>query len=181
VLRGVFFLGGTESQSDRVPPQTYPPAQLLKPPCDFTRKVFNDRCATHLKTLSIGTQIMNDPRNPHDLTPLRPVEFEILLVLSGGESHGYAIINEAEERSGGAKRIETGTLYRALRRLTSEGLVVPTDRRPAPESDDQRRRYFAITALGREVAAAEARRLAAQVDTARARALISGTEGGGAQ
>jgi DNA-binding PadR family transcriptional regulator len=107
------------------------------------------------------------------------VEFEILLVLSGGESHGYAIIKEAEERSDGANRIETGTLYRALRRLTSGGLVRPSDRRPAPESDDERRRYFAITAFGREVATTEARRLAAQVDVARTRALLSGAEGGG--
>ena len=121
---------------------------------------------------------MDDPRNPQDFTPLRPVEFEILLVLSGSESHGYRIIKEAEERSAGTNRIETGTLYRALRRLTSEGLVVPTDRRPASESDDERRRYFAITPFGKEVAATEARRLAAQVDTARARALLSGAEGG---
>jgi DNA-binding PadR family transcriptional regulator len=109
------------------------------------------------------------------------VEFEILLVLSGGESHGYAIIKEAEERFIGANRIETGTLYRALRRLTSAGLVVPTDRRPAPESDDQRRRYFAITAFGKEVAVAEARRLAAQVDAARGRSLLPGVEGGGSR
>ena len=120
---------------------------------------------------------MDDPRKPHDFTPLRPVEFEILLVLAGGEAHGYGIIKEAEERSGGESRIETGTLYRALRRLTSIGLVKPTDRRPAPESDDERRRYFAITPFGKEVAAAEARRLAAQVDMARARALLSGAEG----
>lgn len=121
---------------------------------------------------------MDDPRNPHDFTPLRPVEFEILLVLSGGESHGYGIIKEAEERSAGADRIETGTLYRALRRLTAEGLVRPADRRPAPESDDERRRYFTITAFGKEVAATEARRLAAQVDTARSRSLLSGAKGG---
>jgi DNA-binding PadR family transcriptional regulator len=124
---------------------------------------------------------MDDPRNPFDFTPLRPVEFEILLVLSGGESHGYGIIKEAEERSAGASRIETGTLYRALRRLTSEGLVIPTDRRPAPESDDERRRYFAITPFGKKVAAAEANRLSAQVDAARTRALLSGAEGGGSR
>lgn len=122
---------------------------------------------------------MDDPRDPNDFTPLRPVEFEVLLVLTGGESHGYGIIKEAEERSGGANRIETGTLYRALRRLTSAGLVRPTDRRPTPELDDERRRYFAITAFGREVAATEARRLASQLDVARARALLSGAEGGG--
>lgn len=122
---------------------------------------------------------MNNPRDPNDFTPLRPVEFEILLALMGGESHGYGIIKEAEGHSGGSNRIETGTLYRALRRLTSAGLVEPSDRRPAPEADDERRRYFAITPFGKEVAAAEARRLASQVATARARSLLSRAEEGG--
>jgi DNA-binding PadR family transcriptional regulator len=106
------------------------------------------------------------------------VEFEILLVLTGGESHGYGIIKEASERRPGRGRIETGTLYRALKRLTALGLVQPADRRPAPDVDDERRRYFAITPFGREVAAAEARRLAAQVEVARTRALLAGAEEG---
>ena len=122
---------------------------------------------------------MDDPRDPNEFTPLRPVEFEILLVLTAGESHGYGIIKEAELRHGGRGRLETGTLYRALRRLTSAGLVEPSARRPAPDADDERRRYFAITPFGKEVAAAEARRLATQVDTARARALLSEAEGEG--
>jgi DNA-binding PadR family transcriptional regulator len=121
---------------------------------------------------------MNEPRKAVDLTPLRPVEFEILLVLTGGESHGYGIIKEASERTSGSGRIETGTLYRALRRLTSLGLVQPTDRRPAPDTDDERRRYFALTSFGREVAAAEAHRLAVQVEVARTRALLTGAEKG---
>lgn len=125
------------------------------------------------------TSTMTDPRDPRESLPLRPVEFEILLVLAKGESHGYAIIKEAEERSAGAVRIETGTLYRGLRRLVSAGLVEPTDRRPAPEADDERRRYFAITSFGRAVAAAEARRLKAQVEAAQARALLSGAAGKG--
>jgi DNA-binding PadR family transcriptional regulator len=122
---------------------------------------------------------MGDSRNPVSLTPLRPVEFDILLVLSGRESHGYGIIKEVHERSGGTNRIATGTLYRALRRLTSAGLVVATEPRRNSEVDDERRRYFAITAFGREVAAAEARRLETQVATARARALLSDLEGEG--
>jgi DNA-binding PadR family transcriptional regulator len=124
---------------------------------------------------------MSQAPNPTDFIPLRPVEFEILLVLTGGESHGYAIIKESENRWAGATRIGTGTLYRALRRLLSAGLVRPSDRRPAPESDDQRRRYYTITPWGREVAVAEANRLAAQVETARTRALLSGANpaGGG--
>ena len=111
--------------------------------------------------------------NPHDFIPLRPVEFEILLVLTAGDSHGYGIIKEAEERSQGRTRIETGTLYRALRRLTESGLVEPSTRRTASDLDDERRRYFTITPFGKEVAAIEARRLAAQVDAAKARALLA--------
>ena len=122
---------------------------------------------------------MPDSRDARNHLPLRPVEFEILLVLVGGDSHGYAIIKEAEERWPGGGPMETGTLYRALRRLAAGGLVEPTDRRPAPDAEDQRRRYFAITPFGKAVAAAEARRLEAQVDVARARELLSGAGGGG--
>lgn len=122
---------------------------------------------------------MSDAKDPTSFIPLRPVEFEILLTLTGQESHGYGMIKEATERSGGANRIATGTLYRALRRLVPAGLVVPTERRPAADADDERRRYYAITPLGREVAAAEARRLAAQVSAARTRALLSGLGGQG--
>ena len=80
------------------------------------------------------------------------------LVLAAGDSHGWGIIKEAETRWGGELSFETGTLYRALRRLTAAGLVRPADRRPV---SDGRRRYFAITPLGRKVAAIEARRLEA--------------------
>ena len=124
---------------------------------------------------------MPKTQDANDLIPLRHVEFEILLVLAAGDSHGYGIIKEAEERSGGSTRIETGTLYRALRRLADAGLVVPSTLRPAADMDDERRRYFAITPFGKEVAAIEAQRLAAQVDAARARALITGLEAGKAE
>jgi DNA-binding PadR family transcriptional regulator len=123
---------------------------------------------------------MGDSKDPRAFLPLRPIEFEILLVLTGGDSHGYAIIKEAEERWPGSDRLETGTLYRALRRLSKAGLVKPADRRPSGDGEDERRRYFTITSLGKSVAAAEARRLEAQVDVARARELLSGA-GGGAQ
>ena len=121
---------------------------------------------------------MSDNPDPRNHLPLRPIEFEILLVLVGGDSHGYAIIKEAEERWPGAGRLETGTLYRALRRLTKAGMVTPSDRRPSPDADDERRRYFAITPFGKSVAAAEARRLETQVDVARTRELLSEARGG---
>ncbi len=115
-------------------------------------------------------------RNPDTFLPLRPVEFEILLLLADGDHHGYAVIRRPEERTGGELRLETGTLYRALRRLALEGLVKPSAKRPAPDLDDERRRYFSITPLGREVAATEARRMASLVDTARARNDVSPTD-----
>ena len=121
---------------------------------------------------------MPDSRNPQDFLPLRPIEFEILLVLMGGTAHGYAIIKEANERWPGASPLETGTLYRALRRVTTAGLVMPSERKSTDDGEDERRRYFAITSLGKSVASAEARRLSAQVDVARARQLLSGAGGG---
>ncbi len=124
---------------------------------------------------------MTPTQNPNDFIPLRPVEFEILLVLTADDSHGYGIIKEAEERSEGRTRIETGTLYRALRRLTDAGLVEPSTRRAVSDLDDERRRYFTITEFGKEVAVVEARRLAAQVDAARARELLTDLQAGGVE
>jgi DNA-binding PadR family transcriptional regulator len=109
--------------------------------------------------------------------PLRSIEFEILLTLADGERHGYAIIREVEERSNGDVRLETGTLYRALRRLVADGLAKPSARRPSadadPAGDDERRRYYAITPAGRTAAASEAARLARLVAAARAAKLIA--------
>lgn len=113
--------------------------------------------------------------NPEDFLPLRPVEFHILLVLAKGDRHGYGIIQATELQTGGRLRLETGTLYRAMRRLTDAGLVRPSTRRPAPDLDDERRRYFCIAPKGRKVAAAEARRMARLVEAARASALLEET------
>ena len=118
-------------------------------------------CAAHVDGFMA---FANTPRQP-----LRPVEFDILLTLATGERHGYAIIQDVEARSDGAVQLETGTMYRALRRLVADGLARPTIRRPPDKSsDDERRRYYAITQLGRRVAAAEAARLARLVAAARA-------------
>lgn len=104
------------------------------------------------------------------MATLRPVEFEILLALAAGPRHGYAIIQEIRERGGDA--VETGTLYRALQRLTEGDFVRPV---PAPRDavdSDERRQYYAISALGRELASMEARRLSAIVDAARQARLL---------
>ena len=107
-----------------------------------------------------------------DFLPLRPVEFEILLTLAAGERHGYAILQDVADRSDGALQLETGTMYRAIRRLVDAGFVRPAARRPARDADDERRRYYAITALGSRVATAEAERMARLVASARQAKLL---------
>jgi DNA-binding PadR family transcriptional regulator len=102
---------------------------------------------------------------------LRPIEFEILLTLAHGERHGYAIIQETGERTRGQVRLETGTLYRALKRLVDLELVRPVGRRKAGHADE-RRRYYAITPEGRAAARAEAVMMARLVDAARAAHLL---------
>ncbi|MFN0180959.1 MAG: PadR family transcriptional regulator [Gemmatimonadales bacterium] len=106
-------------------------------------------------------------------SPLRPVEFEVLLTLATGERHGYSIIQETDRRTDGQVRLETATVYRALKRLVDIGYVTPTERRPAAD-DDERRRYYRLTARGRTAAVAEAGRLARLVASARAARLIPG-------
>ena len=99
---------------------------------------------------------MNRPTTrPEELLPLTSVAFEILLALSTGEAHGYAILRAVEERTGGATSLHAGTLYRALARLVETGLIEEMEDAPA-EGGDERRRYYALTPLGRSVARAEA-------------------------
>lgn len=105
--------------------------------------------------------------------PLKPDEFCVLLVLLYGERHGYAIMQQADERSGGRVQLRAGVLYRLLARLLREGFVAESQRRPAADADDERRRYYRITPLGRRAMVAEAERLAALADAART-ALASG-------
>src|SRR5437867_3281764 len=93
--------------------------------------------------------LMKDRRPPvQDFLPLRPVEFQVLLALGEGPRHGYGILQEAQRRTGGALRLEPGTLYRALRRMRRAGLVAHAEGPPGP-SEDERRRYYRLTDLGR--------------------------------
>ena len=114
---------------------------------------------------------MSDYREAQGFLPLQPATFHILLALADEERHGYAIIQDVAERTGGAIRLSAGTLYRSIQRMLQDGLIVEPRERPLREDDDQRRRYYRITALGAAVARAEARRLAALVKMARARGL----------
>jgi DNA-binding PadR family transcriptional regulator len=107
--------------------------------------------------------------------------FLILASLAGEEHHGYAIMQEVEEETRGAIRLGPGTLYRSIKRLLDEGLIAESERRPDPD-DDERRRYYRITGLGRRAAQAEAERLESVLRLAHRRALTPAgeTSGGGA-
>jgi DNA-binding PadR family transcriptional regulator len=103
----------------------------------------------------------------------RPVEFHILLALAAEERHGYGLLQEVASLTEGELQLEPGTLYRALHRMLKDGWVVESARRPAADLDDERRRYYRLTPVGRRVAAAEAERLHRLVTIARAHRLLA--------
>ena len=105
-------------------------------------------------------------------TPLQPAAFHILLALSAGERHGYALMGDVEELSDGTLRIGPGTLYGSIKRLLAAGWIEESGDRPAQEHDDQRRRYYRLTAAGRTVLSGEATRLARLVNVASQRNLV---------
>ncbi len=108
------------------------------------------------------------PDEVDELLPLPPATFHILIAVAEGDRHGYAIIQEVAVRTGGATQLSAGTLYRSIQRMQEQGLIVETRDRPAPEEDDERRRYYRITTFGSAVARAEAGRLTRMVKLARA-------------
>ena len=103
--------------------------------------------------------------DPEDLLPLTPVALNVLLALADGERHGYAIMLEVRERTGGRVRLGPGTLYGAIKRLKEGGVI--EESRQRPEADDERRRYYRLSGFGAEVLAAEVERLDALVRAAR--------------
>jgi DNA-binding PadR family transcriptional regulator len=118
---------------------------------------------------------MDDPRR---FLPLTPQQFHILLALTDGHLHGYAIIRDVAERTDGALRLGTGTLYTALGRLEALALVEESDRRPVASKDDERRRYYRLTAAGKAVLRAETERLETLVRHARRKGVGATTPAG---
>jgi|SRR5882724_7366626 DNA-binding PadR family transcriptional regulator len=115
---------------------------------------------------------MDDPRR---FLPLTPQQFHILLALTDDHLHGYAIIRDVADRTDGALRLGTGTLYTALARLEALELVEESDRRPSGGEDDRRRRYYRLTAIGRAVLRAETERLETLVRLARRKGVTATT------
>jgi DNA-binding PadR family transcriptional regulator len=96
---------------------------------------------------------------PESLLPLQPTTFHILLSLADEDRHGYAIILDVARRTNGELKLSAGTLYRSIQRMLELGVIEEIKTRPAPELDDERRRYYRITQFGRAVAQAEVGRL----------------------
>jgi DNA-binding PadR family transcriptional regulator len=94
-----------------------------------------------------------------DLLPLPLAIFHMLLSLSEGERHGYALKREIVQRTGGKLNLGSGALYGSINKMLEQGLIEESAERPDPHLDDERRRYYRITWLGRRVAQAEAIRL----------------------
>src|SRR5262245_25083930 len=113
---------------------------------------------------------MAERRDPESLLPLSPAMFHVLVALADGETHGYRILKEVEELTGGSVRLSTGTLYGIIKRLLADGLV--REQRGAATRADERRRSYELTPFGRDVARAEAARLEHTLAVARRKALF---------
>lgn len=143
----------------------------------------NHRGGTSPPTRSPGPRIRPvdsspDPPAPETLLPLKALEFSILLVLAREESYGYGIVQAISDRDAGGLELAPGNLYHVLDRMIGQGLIREAERRERPDDADSRRRYYAITPFGRQVARAEAERLRAVLGTAESLELLAG-EGGG--
>ena len=104
-----------------------------------------------------------------DLLPLTPQVFHILVALADRDQHGYAIMQDVAERTGGRMRLSPGTLYGSVKRMLEQGLIVELRAKDRPDAthDDERRRYYRLTPFGRKVVKAEAARLSEMVEQAR--------------
>ena len=119
---------------------------------------------------------------PEGYLPLTPAVLDIMLALGDEEMHGYAIMQEVGRRTPGGRRLSPGTLYRSLKQMHERGLLAESEERPQPGLEDERRRYYRLTDLGRRVAIAEVNRLEGLVRAGRSRGFAPSwlTSGAGA-
>jgi DNA-binding PadR family transcriptional regulator len=113
-----------------------------------------------------------DATDAESFLPLHRDTFQILVSLADRARHGYAVMQDMQERTDGALRLSPSSLYASIRRLLEQGLIEELAERPDPANDDERRRYYRLTRIGRAVAAAEARRLERLLRDARATGLL---------
>ena len=108
------------------------------------------------------------------ISPLTPPVFHILLALADEDRHGYGIMQDVARQTGDALQMGPGTLYGCIKRMLAAGLIEEADERPDPELDDERRRYYRMTSLGRRTARAESERLAQALAAAKTKRVFSG-------
>ena len=116
-------------------------------------------------------------QDPTGLVPLPVAQFNVLIALTTGDKHGYAIMREVEDFTKGAVTMGPGTLYGAVKQMLKVGLIKESDERPDPELDDERRRYYRLTGLGERVLKAELARMEQLVSTGRARTAAAARRG----
>jgi DNA-binding PadR family transcriptional regulator len=115
--------------------------------------------------------VTSTSKNAEAPPTLSRVAVYIVLAIGPEERHGYAIMHEVRRITGGTVKLGPGAIYTTIKRLLADGLIEESEERPDPDLDDQRRRYYRLTALGRSIAAGEVRRLDAMVASARPWAL----------
>ena len=108
----------------------------------------------------------------NEYLPLNHADFHIMLALGDEERHGYAIMLHVEELTEGAVKLGPGTLYTSIKRLLAAGMIEESGERPDPEVDDQRRRYYKLTKLGRKVLTAEVQRMERMLRHARTKRVM---------
>lgn len=111
-------------------------------------------------------------RDPRSYLPLTPRVFQVLLALAEGPLHGYALIKEVQDQTEGLIVLRTGSLYMLVQRLLNQQLIDESEDRPHPDQDDERRRYYVLTATGRAVLQAESRRLQSVLGTVRRKRVL---------
>lgn len=108
------------------------------------------------------------------MTALTSPSFHILIALAEHDQHGYGIMQDVAERTGGKLRLSAGTLYGSIKRLLEEGLIIELRENQRPKKDDdERRRYYRLTPLGRKAALAEVARMTELLEQARANGLVA--------
>jgi DNA-binding PadR family transcriptional regulator len=122
------------------------------------------------RDISSGEKTM--PEKQTSFQPLTPAVYHILLALSDGEKHGYAIMKDVEAQTGGRVKMGPGTLYGSVKRMIAANLIEEAAERPDSELDNERRRYYRLSGLGRRVVAAETQRLMQAVRVARQKHVI---------
>jgi len=117
------------------------------------------------------------PSEANSHLPLKPIDLQLLLALAQEDQHGYGLVQAIEEATDGLVQLDPGNFYRVIKRLLADGLIAESEKRGTAEPENDRRRYYRLTALGRRVLAADLRRLQTLMKSPAVRTIVRGLEG----